>query len=781
MTDYEEHELGSFSMMDLFRSEMDTHAAALNNGLLALENDPLAVKSHIDSLMRAAHSIKGGARIVDLDAAVNIAHTLEDCFISIQKNDIKLSSAQLDILFKGVDTLIKISETAENQDELEHIIADTDTLISAISNISRSKEPCPHVPLTDNSIIEAQKQPELEEIDEPPLIENIIQEPDEPVQKKENTSPKTDTGLEKERMVRVTASKIERLMGLAGEVVVSAKWLPPFINSLMTLKRSQSDLSNTLDELQREIIKKKDSSRSLHLALQAREKIRLCNIQMADRLNQMDMFSNLSETLADRLYHEVIGVKMCPFSNGTAKLPRMVRDLARSLNKKARLEIIGESIEIDRDILEKLDAPINHIIRNAIDHGIETPEIRTSSGKPETGTIRIEVFHLAGMLMIIISDDGRGIYLDKLSQQILERGHTTPDLIKNMSERELMDFLFLPGFSTVSKVTEISGRGVGLDVVNNVVHEVGGRVRAKSYPGQGLSFHLELPLTLSVIRTFLVEIAGEPYAFPLARINRCVKLEKKDIKIVEDRQYFCTDTENIALIDIHEVLEIKASGTQNDIMNVVIVSDKEFSYGLVADKFLGECDLVVRPLDSRLGKIPNISAAAVMLDGSPVLIFDVEDLINSIAGLLTGKRRLSRIENSIKEQDRDKPKRILVVDDSFIVREKERKLLVNKGYDVETAVDGQDGWNLLRTLDFDMVLTDIDMPRMNGFELIRNIKQNDKLKSMPVIIVSYKASDDDRFQGLKAGANYYLTKTNFDDNSLIDAVIDLIGEAKAGD
>lgn len=582
-------------------------------------------------------------------------------------------------------------------------------------------------------------------------------------------------------MVRVTASKIERLMGLAGEVVVSAKWLPPFINSLMTLKRSQSDLSNTLDELQREIIKKKDSSRSLHLALQAREKIRLCNIQMADRLNQMDMFSNLSETLADRLYHEVIGVKMCPFSNGTAKLPRMVRDLARSLNKKARLEIIGESIEIDRDILEKLDAPINHIIRNAIDHGIETPEIRTSSGKPETGTIRIEVFHLAGMLMIIISDDGRGIYLDKLSQQILERGHTTPDLIKNMSERELMDFLFLPGFSTVSKVTEISGRGVGLDVVNNVVHEVGGRVRAKSYPGQGLSFHLELPLTLSVIRTFLVEIAGEPYAFPLARINRCVKLEKKDIKIVEDRQYFCTDTENIALIDIHEVLEIKASGTQNDIMNVVIVSDKEFSYGLVADKFLGECDLVVRPLDSRLGKIPNISAAAVMLDGSPVLIFDVEDLINSIAGLLTGKRRLSRIENSIKEQDRDKPKRILVVDDSFIVREKERKLLVNKGYDVETAVDGQDGWNLLRTLDFDMVLTDIDMPRMNGFELIRNIKQNDKLKSMPVIIVSYKASDDDRFQGLKAGANYYLTKTNFDDNSLIDAVIDLIGEAKAGD
>lgn len=184
MTDYEEHELGSFSMMDLFRSEMDTHAAALNNGLLALENDPLAVKSHIDSLMRAAHSIKGGARIVDLDAAVNIAHTLEDCFISIQKNDIKLSSAQLDILFKGVDTLIKISETAENQDELEHIIADTDTLISAISNISRSKEPCPHVPLTDNSIIEAQKQPELEEIDEPPLIENIIQEPDEPVQKR---------------------------------------------------------------------------------------------------------------------------------------------------------------------------------------------------------------------------------------------------------------------------------------------------------------------------------------------------------------------------------------------------------------------------------------------------------------------------------------------------------------------------------------------------------------------------------------------------------------------
>jgi two-component system sensor histidine kinase and response regulator WspE len=467
---------------------------------------------------------------------------------------------------------------------------------------------------------------------------------------------------------------------------------------------------------------------------------------------------------------------MRPFSDGVHGFPRLVRDLARDLGKKVRLEIMGKGTEVDRDILEKLDAPLNHLIRNAVDHGIELPEERVAAGKPETGLLRLEASHRSGMLMITVRDDGRGIDLEKLRRKIVQKKMTTKEMSTQMTEAELMEFLFLPGFSTAKNVTEISGRGVGLDVVHNMVHEVGGVVRAVSNPGEGLTFHIELPLTLSVVRTFLVEIAGEPYAFPLARIDRCLELSPSDIDIVEDRQYFRFDNNNIALLDIHNVLELETPLENREKLFVVVLSDRLNAYGLAVDEFLGECDLVVRPLDHRLGKVPDISSVAVMLDGAPVLIFDVEDLVRSIDNLLAG-RRLRKLNQGFEAIEAQKQKRILVVDDSFTVREMERKLLESKGYQVDTAVDGVDGWNAVRTGSYDMVISDVDMPRMNGIEFVNQIKRHAELKSIPVIIVSYKDKEEDRLAGLQAGANYYLTKSSFQDDSFIRAAVNLIGEA----
>jgi two-component system sensor histidine kinase and response regulator WspE len=477
------------------------------------------------------------------------------------------------------------------------------------------------------------------------------------------------------------------------------------------------------------------------------------------------------------LYHEVVGIRMRPFADGIQGFPRMVRDLARDLGKKINFEIIGKSTEVDRDILEKLDAPLTHLLRNSVDHGMESPEERLARGKPETGTLRLEAAHRSGMLLITVSDDGRGIDLDVLRQKVLRKGLANADIVNNLTESELIKFLFLPGFSTSENITEISGRGVGLDVVDNMVHEVGGVVRATTKPGEGVSFYLELPLTLSVIRTFLVEIAEEPYAFPLARIDRCLILSKEDIEIVEDRQYFRFDNDNIALIDIHDVLELKElTNQQDDELPVVVISDRANAYGLLVDKFVGESDLVVRPLDPRLGKVPDISASAVMLDGSPILIFDVEDLVRSIDKMLN-RRRLQKLSTSTHDAEGTPAKHILVVDDSITVREMERKLLENKGYQVEVAVDGVEGWNAVRSEQFDLVISDVDMPRMNGIEFVTHIKEHHALKSLPVIIVSYKDTEEHRLQGLQAGANYYLTKSSFQDNSFIEAVVDLIGEA----
>ncbi|QTA87373.1 Histidine kinase, CheW domain-containing [Desulfonema magnum] len=827
-------------MLDLFRSEVEVHAATLNDSLLALENDAGSI-DNIEALMRAAHSIKGGARIVDLDVVVKLAHTMEDCFVAVQKGEGPLKSGleseHIDILLRGVDMITRISEVAGEGMEEWHTLhhEEIDQLIAAIASILSGDKIKDISPPSVKKNSHPVSQPSAEPVisDTPPPSEPVSAEfppqppelPDSPRKdasearppeyplktqgepqpdgsspavpepmRKSDDRPGPDRNLisapdhrsqitEKDRMVRVTAVKIERLMGLAGEVVVSSRWLPPFSKSLLRLKKDHIKLSAILERLQEslrdEAFEVSNSKSEIQkMAAQAREMIKSSNYYLVDRLKQLDMFTSSSENLSDRLYHEVIRVRMRPFSDGIRRLPRMIRDMSRELGKKTRLKITGESTEVDRDILEKLDSPLNHLLRNALDHGVEPPHERLAAGKPEKATISLEAAHRSGILMITVSDDGRGIDLDEVRQKILDKGLATAEMIHRLTEPELMDFLFLPGFSTLDTVSEISGRGVGLDVVHSMVHEVGGVIRATSKSGKGLTFNMELPLTLSVIRTFLVEITGEPYAFPLARIDRCLVINQQDIETVEDREYFRLDNKNIALVDIHDVLEVDKTGhRQEDELMVVVVSDRLHAYGLVVDKFLGECDLVVRLLDSRLGKVRDISAVAVMLDGSPVLIFDVEDLVRSIDTLLTGRERLQKIGHSTEPDDVKAKKQILVVDDSITVREMERKLLESRGYQVDVAVDGMDAWNLLRIAPYDMVISDIDMPRMNGFELITHIKQHEKLKSLPVMIVSYKNKEEDRLRGLEAGANYYLTKSSFQDNSFIDAVVDLIGEA----
>lgn len=760
-------------LLDLFLTEVETHTDILSEGLLVLEQNPGAL-DQLEALMRSAHSIKGGARVVGLDCGVRVAHLLEDCFVAAQRNRISLGTPQIDALLQGVDMLTRIAAAASQQDA------------AAFTQISQALEPL----LLALSAIQQGQLLELPALVASPPAPQVLAS--SPVLRKDAQIPAMAAPVEavretviagplhdKDRTVRVTAHKIERLMGLAGEVVVSASWLPPFSESLLSLKRAHLDISTTLERLTEALIGQAIDPTVAKEVGRAREKSKECTAQLAERLNQLEVFTSSFGTHADRLYREMIGVRMRPFADGVKGFPRMVRDLARQLGKQVNFEILGKATEVDQDIQEKLDAPLNHLLRNALDHGLETPEVRLAAGKPEMGVLRLEAGHRSGMLMISISDDGRGIELSSLREKIRRSGLAAPELVGQLTEAELLDFLFLPGFTTAEAVTEISGRGVGLDVVHSMVHEVGGVVRAESRPGKGMTFYLELPLTLSVIRTFLVDIAGEPYAFPLARIDRCLLLTPSEVETVEDRQYFRFGHSNIALVNIHDVLELRSLPPSAEQMNVVVISDRASAYGLVVDRFLGEYDLVVRPLDPRLGKVPDISAAAVMLDGSPVLIFDVEDLVHSIDKLLSNKRLRKVAKDSGDPALSNGPpaKQILVVDDSITIREMERKLLESKGYLVDIAVDGLDAWNALRAVTYDMVVTDVDMPRLNGIELVRRIKQNEVLRHLPVIIVSYKDSEEYRLQGLQAGANYYLTKSNFEDDALLAAVADLIGAA----
>ena len=248
---------------------------------------------------------------------------------------------------------------------------------------------------------------------------------------------------------------------------------------------------------------------------------------LAETVESLETFARGSEDLSSRLHHEVLASRMRPLADGIRGFPRLVRDLARELGKQARFEVDGETTGVDRDILDRLEAPLNHLIRNALDHGVESPEERRAAGKPAVGTIRLEARHRAGMLQIVLGDDGRGVDLERLRAKVVERGLTTAAMARRLGEAELLDFLFLPGFSTKEQVTAVSGRGVGLDVVQSMVHSVRGSVRVASRPGKGTRFILQFPITVSVIRALLVEIAGEPYAFPLSRIDRILMVDRR--------------------------------------------------------------------------------------------------------------------------------------------------------------------------------------------------------------------------------------------------------------
>ncbi|WOO39698.1 hybrid sensor histidine kinase/response regulator [Rubellicoccus peritrichatus] len=762
--------LADASMLDLFKTEAEEQLTKLSNGLVALEDTPNNLEL-IEPLMRAAHSLKGAARIVGLTPAVDVAHAMEDVLVAAQEGKVSLEPESIDVLLKATDWLSQISQVAEDElaSWVEKHADEVDLFQKDLRAIEKGK------PI-------AKKQNQA-----PPVEAPIEKKDSDTSASKDSSDDAAPASQSKEKsasasqasdsVVRVSAENLNRLMGLAAETLVETRRLEPFRDSLLKLKETQTDLNQRIDVAQRAL-------EALNLDPTTAAELEFVRIASRANLNaireQIDSFDGFSREhtlLSDRLYREVLDSRMRPFRDGVVGFPRLVRDIGRSLGKKIAFNVEGKDTPVDRDILEKLDSPLNHILRNACDHGLETPEERIAKGKEPTAHLRLGARHSAGMLVVEIKDDGRGIDAERVRKKILERELCSADMVENLSEEETLEFLFLPGFFTAKEVTQISGRGVGLDVVQTMMQEIGGKVRVSSEVDHGTQFTIEVPITRSVVRALILEIDGEPYAFPLNRIVRTLQLTSEDIRIVENRQYFSMDGVNVGLVSAHSALGLSGNAsTLSNELTVVVVNDRNNFYGVEIGQLIGESDLVVRPLDPRLGKVPGISAASLTEDGHPLLIIDIEDLVQSIDKLLSGG---SMVQSERRDASTSgvRRKRVLVVDDSITVRETERQLLQNAGYDVEVAVDGADGWNAVRLGDFDLVVSDIDMPRLNGFEFVKKIRSDNRLGRTPVVIVSYKDREEDRMKGLDAGADFYLTKSAFQDDTFIEAVEELIGDA----
>jgi two-component system sensor histidine kinase and response regulator WspE len=751
------------SLLELFSLEADAQTQILSAGLLALERNPTQA-DQLEACMRAAHSLKGAARIVGVDAGVSVSHVMEDCLVSAQESRLYLQPEHIDALLQGTDLLMRIATPGNTVGP-----ADVEAYVALMERLLDPSQPTAKVAPPPTAPAPAPT----------PLIEALPAEPEpapslgsEPLRQNKRM---TEGG---ERVLRVTAERLNSLLDLSSKSLVETQRLKPYLASLQRLKRVQGNGVRALDHLDGHL-------KTLDLSLEAQESLAdarrlLSEAQalLAEKTAELDEFGWQAGQRAQVLYDTALACRMRPFADVLAGQVRMVRDLGRSLGKQVRLEIEGEKTQVDRDVLEKLEAPLTHLLRNAVDHGIETPEQRLLAGKPAEGLIRLRASHQAGLLVLELSDDGNGVDLERLRGTIVDRHLSTVETALNLSEEELLTFLFLPGFSLRDKVTEVSGRGVGLDAVQHMVRQLRGAVVLEQAAGQGSRFHLEVPLTLSVVRSLVVEVGEEAYAFPLAHIERMCDLAPDDIVQLEGRQHFWHEGRHVGLVAASQLLQRPPGQSNDETLKVVVIRERDAVYGIAVERFIGERTLVVLPLDDRLGKVQDISAGALLDDGSVVLIVDVEDMLRSVDKLLnTG--RLERIARRSQQAAEAPRKRVLVVDDSLTVRELQRKLLLNRGYEVAVAVDGMDGWNALRSEDFDLLITDIDMPRMDGIELVTLLRRDARLQSLPVMVVSYKDREEDRRRGLDAGADYYLAKASFHDDALLDAVVELIGGARA--
>lgn len=721
-------------MLELFRQEVDEHLAALSRGLLLLEGCP-EPGSLVQPLMRAAHSVKGAARAVRQEAAVRLAHAIEDRLTAVARGTRAPGVNEVSLLLRCCDHLLQLAASLKRLGDAS-LDAQTRLLLEQLAELDAAPPPGPGAATV--------------------------------------MAPEAESGGvgRIDPHIRVRPEQVGTLLGLAAESVVEARRMQDFRVQLRTLRQEGHRWSGLLEQLYQLL----GAPSALDPVGRAISELHHSLVASRGRMSALNdefgQYARRSEELAQRQYRAAAGIRMRPIADSLLVFPRMVRDLADRLGKQVQLKIEGSERLVDRDVLMKLESPLTHLVRNAIDHGIESPAERRAAGKPETATLSIRIEPWQGMLQIEVSDDGRGVDPDRIRQRLLDIGQDARR-VQSLDQAALLDQLFAAGFTTATQVSEISGRGVGLDLVRQSLHEIGGSVRISSQRGLGTRFQLLVPVSRAVVRSVVVRVAGEQYGFPLARIERLLKLPRTELAERSLWQFVHLGGQNVVLLSLAALLELGAArNAESEDIVAVVISDQQHQYAFAVEAVLGEFDLNVRPIDPRLGRVADLSAAALLPDGSPVLLIDVDDLLRNAERT----ERDARVAGMAAMRPTAK-RRALVVDDSISVRELERQLLRGAGFEVEVAVDGTDGWNKVRDSRFDIVITDVDMPRMDGIALTRSIKQDPRLRQLPVVIVSYRDRPEDRARGLEARADSYITKSDFQDARFLEVIADLVGPA----
>jgi len=615
-------DLSHLSLLELYREETRTQTQALSERLLALESGE-PDSAALEACMRAAHSLKGAARIVGVPLGVDIAGRMEECFVAAQAGTIALTATHVDVLLAGVDLLVRVGDPQGQpvtQTEIDVFAAaltgaDGAQTMQAVAAVPPPVPPSV-VPYREHD--GAANEPVGASAAVPPLaVSGGVPDPAQ-------AGRVAGAGA----MRRVRADTLNRLLSLSGESLVESRWLKPFAESMLRVKRAQRDAARSLDLMYEQFADDLDAG-MLASMNEVRHMLNDLQRSLAERMDEFDRFERRSTHIAEQLYDEALQCRMRPFGDATRAYPRIVRDLARSLGKQVRFSIVGEGTQVDRDILDLLDAPLGHLLRNAIDHGVDSPDARRARGKPAEASVTLEARHSAGSLLVSVIDDGPGVDMDALRAAVVRQRLTDDETAARLSDPELLEFLLLPGFSMRDAVTDVSGRGVGMDVVQRNIQSLGGRVTVQSEPGRGTRWTMTLPLTLAVLDGMLVRVGAELYVIPLANILESTRPKAGDVhEVVGSGTVVFLRGDWLPLVRMADVFQLP--NAERDPSRGIVVrveTDTAGVVGLVVDELLGQQQVVVKPIEQNFTHVRGVAATTILGNGRVCLILDLDDCV----------------------------------------------------------------------------------------------------------------------------------------------------------
>ncbi|MEG4292026.1 hybrid sensor histidine kinase/response regulator [Microcoleus sp. C2C3] len=823
-------------LRDVFKIASQEHLQKLDDGLLYLEQHPSDL-AKLEELLRETHSLKGDAGMLEVKNVASLAHQIEHILGGVKRGETQLNLDLRDRLSQGLDALRKlVDEAVTGQD------SGVNTFYVLASMMGASNQPQPVAPTAE---------PESAQVPEQELVKTLFTDSETPPPgTNSETSFATDLYnnsslltlpseqellLEAQNLqaasggaavsafqptvngsfsssyrietIRVATQNLDNLMTQAGELTVTKTRVVHRLAALEKLTTlwedwSREALINRLALHQIENEKTGSQQNALVMQLQKyyqRTEEHLESLgTLVNRLNnRVDEDTARLELIAEELGSGIRTLRLLPLSTIFNLFPRAVRDLAKREGKEVELVIEGGEIRVDKRILEEMKDPLMHMIRNAIDHGIETAAEREKLGKPPAATLRIKGYHTASNIVIEVADDGQGLNLERIKQSAVKRKICTPEALATMTESQIQSLIFSPGFSTRTFVTEVSGRGVGLDVVRTNVEALKGSIQVESVSGKGCSLRLLLGTSIATANVLIVAVKSLAYALPVEFVDTAKQVAYSDIFPVECKATILADGQPLSVAYLADVLELnkkewlpknrdwrqesgrelnrkiegKSPHSNSPKMSCIVLKVGDERVGLFVDALIEAQDVVIKPQSQLLKRVRNVSGATILGTGEVCMVLNPHDLIKSVrqqvsSGGVSDAR--SPIETVSRKQV------ILLAEDSIATRTQEKRILEGAGYEVVTAVDGLDAFHKLKTRDFDAVISDVQMPNLDGLALTVRIRQQKEYSDLPIILVTSLASDEDKKRGADAGANAYIPKGTFNQDVLVETLKRLV-------